>query len=85
MGIWFSSESTENILTCGSGTKRVNDECVCDAESDTEYLESLQNFLFGLFGSMARSKQECDYFGGEYKSGSSKLDSQTGLTCFQRW
>ena len=61
MGNWFSSESTEsteNTLACGSGTKRVNDECVYDAE----YLESFENFAAEMFATGAPSKEECDNF-----------------------
>jgi len=68
MGSWFS---TESALTCGSG------ECV---STDAEYLESLQQMALANYGQGSKTKQECEYFGGEYTSGSSKADPRTGIT-----
>ena len=72
MGNWFSSDIT---LKCGSGTRKVNDECVPD---NVKFFESLQKYILRELGERSRSNQECEYFGGEYTAGSSRIDPGTG-------
>ncbi len=60
-------------LTCGSGTKKVNDECV----PDNEFFDILQKKEVQDIGRRSNTKQDCEYFGGEYIAGSVKKDPLT--------
>ena len=82
MGIDFSSmgmnSSSDTTLKCGSGTKRVNDECVPDY--NVELFEILQKSFLRDIGSNSKTKIDCEYLGGQYTPGSTNIDRTTGFS-----
>ena len=80
-----SPEST--LVTCNIGYMTTPSGCKKIelgkpvVPADNEFFDILQKYILREVGLRSRTKQECEYLGGEYTTaGSSKIDPRTGQT-----